>query len=639
MADPAPTHSRLRSARDTFRYHLDNLFARGTWVVLLWLGAITLAAILLSSVLLTATRVTFSGSESTSWLEDFWQSLLRVIDPGTMAADVGWGQRLLALTITLFGLLVAGTLIGLIANGVEQYVDRLRRGRSTVVESGHVVILGQSDRLPVIVEQVALANRTRRTNTVVVLSDREPDALADDVRAAAGDLLGTRLVVRRGDPARISDLEMVAITRARTVIALADDEDDDAGRGDARVVKAVLASGAALGGFDRVPIVAEIADPLTAVTLREASGPAVQPVTAQHTIARITAFALREPGINQVLEELLDLQGADIHLHDVGDLVGSTFGEAVFCFPDARPIGRRTSDGRIELAPEPSTVLEATDRLILIADDERAPRRVRPRRAPPETIERVGDVPGPSRERLVAIGWSLIGAHLLSNLDEFVAPGSTAEIVYDTSLFGDELLTLPPLRNIEATVTPSHGRGLHESREQHPTSIVMLGYRRGMSVDEADSRTLLNLLALRRGDRHGDGPRPRIVVELRDAGHVELAQLLGADDQVVSDALASRVMVQLAEQPQREGVLRSLYDAEGPSLRLAPATEFGLSGTTVFIDIVAAAAERGTLALGWRRRAAAGGQVVLNPALTASVDLGPNDQVLVIQPETPTTDP
>jgi hypothetical protein len=49
--------------------------------------------------------------------------MLRVLRPGTMAGDVGWGRRILALAVTLFGLLVAGTLIGVIAAVVE---DRLR---------------------------------------------------------------------------------------------------------------------------------------------------------------------------------------------------------------------------------------------------------------------------------------------------------------------------------------------------------------------------------------------------------------------------------------------------------------------------------------------------------------------------------
>ena len=65
-------------------------------------------------------------------------------------------------------------LIGLIANGVEERVNAMRRGRSTVIESGHVVILGASSRLPIVIEQLALANRTRRSNAIAAFSRHEP---------------------------------------------------------------------------------------------------------------------------------------------------------------------------------------------------------------------------------------------------------------------------------------------------------------------------------------------------------------------------------------------------------------------------------------------------------------------------------
>lgn len=277
--------------RQRARYHLDNLLSRGTWAVLVWLGAITLLIVLVSSALLAIFGVTFAGSEGESWLEDFWQSLLRTIDAGTMAADVGWGRRLLALLVTILGLLIAGTLIGIIAAGVEQRVEQMQRGRSTVVESGHVVILGGTRRLPVIVEQLALARRGRG-NTIVVLADHEPREMADDVRAVAGDLHGTKLVFRRGDPARTSDLDMVALPDARSVIVLSDEDR----LGDAGVVKAALAAGAILGGFDRVPIIAEFGDPEMGESLVRASGGAVHTIAAMRSIAASPRSRCASPG-------------------------------------------------------------------------------------------------------------------------------------------------------------------------------------------------------------------------------------------------------------------------------------------------------------------------------------------------------
>ena len=112
--------------RQFLRYRFDVLLARGTWAVLLWLGIVTFAVVLTASLLLRRAGVSLAGSEDAGWFEDFWQSLLRTLDTGTMAGDDGWRQRLVALGVTIFGLLVLGTLIGVIATGVEAQIDRMK---------------------------------------------------------------------------------------------------------------------------------------------------------------------------------------------------------------------------------------------------------------------------------------------------------------------------------------------------------------------------------------------------------------------------------------------------------------------------------------------------------------------------------
>ena len=614
------------SLRNRVRYRFDNLLSRGTWAVLLWLGVVTLVAVLISSGLLAVFRVDLAGSQENSWLEDFWQSTLRILDSGTMAADVGWGRRVLALLVTVFGLLIAGTLIGLIANGVEERVDAMRRGRSTVVESGHVVILGASGRLPIIVEQLALANRTRRSNAIVVLADREPVDLSGDMRAAVTNLHGSRVVFRWGDRARAQDLAMVALRDARAVIVLADDDGGDAG-----VVKAVLATGVELGGFDQMPIVAELGDPETSVSLVRACGGAVHPVVAAQSVARITAFALREPGLNQVVEELLDFRGCDLYVRDLGDLAGLSFGETVVHFEKARPIGRMCADGRVELNPEPGIRLGRDDRLIVIADDDEVPvpaqctfQAGRPPPASPRPRLHADSPP----EHVLIVGWNALGAELLASLEEFAASGSTVEVVYDTRLFDPEDLRLPALDRLDVTLTPDRRATwqMGDRATSHLTSIVLLAYRRPRSSDEADSRTLLTLMMLRRDLAARGGEPPRIVVELLDADNVELARMTGADEYVVSDAITSRLITQVAEQPQRRPILLSLYAADGPSVQLVPARELGMTGELGYDEVITTAYAAGMLAIGVRR----GHDVELNPRASARVQLDDGDQIVAI---------
>ena len=641
MTDDKQRSKKTSSLRNRIRYHLDNLLARGTWAVLVLLFAITLLVVIVSALLLNVAGVTFTGNQDSSWFEDFWQSGLRTLDPGTMASDEGWGQRLLALLVTMFGILIAGTLIGIIASAVEQRVDAMKRGRSAVVESGHVVILGASARLPIIVEQLAMAGRTRRRNVLVVLADCEPSELGQSIRAEVGDLRGSRLVIRVGDPTRPTDLALVGLDRARTVIILAADEADS----DAGVVRTTLAAHSALAGVDRVPLVVEVTEPITGESLIRACGHGVHPVMPTQTIARVAAFTLRQPGLNQVIQELMDYHNADLHIFDLGDLreevgelVNVCFADTLLMFDKARAIGVMHIDGNVSLNPDPARQFVEGDRLIMIAEDRRPPAKA-------TGVDKMNTSDVPSRtsldgltsfqrenspEHVLIIGWNALGPQLVTHLASLCAPGSTAEILYDSQVVDEDVVELPSMiHGLELTSTAVRVKNLQRlAKVSNPalTSIILLGYRHGISPGEADSRTLLTMMLIRQELQARGGTAPRLIVELLDAENVDLAITSGADDFVVSNAIASRFMTQLAEVPERRMVMMHLYSDEGASIDLIDASALGVTGQMEFHEMVRAVYSLGLLAIGWR----CNGDVTLNPATSDRVDLGDADQIVVI---------
>ena len=617
--------------RRRIRYHFDNLLSRGMWAVLVWLLAITLLVVLVGSLLLTAFGESLGGSADDSWLEGFWQSAMRVLDPGTMADDVGWGARLVALVVTMFGVLIAGALIGIIVSAVEQSVARMQRGRSTVVESDHVVILGASSRLNVVVGQLALAGRTRRHNAIVVLANREPAELSQEIRSGGVDLHGSRLVFRWGDPSRRADLALAAVGQARTVIALAD---DDAGN-DAAVVKAVLSAGSVLGGFDRIPIIAELGDVRAAESLALACGGMMTGLVPMRVIAAVTTYTLLQPGLSQVVQEIVNFRGADLYVREVGELEGRQFGDIVTWYEATRPIGRMAADGTVELNPAPDTVLGRADRLVVLAEDDRPPT---PARRPVDVDERVtmdASRAGNRNERvenMVILGWNSMGERLVEQLDATVAPGSSVQIIYDPRFISEDDVELDATSRVDVTVAADRSRTLSlgdEPRRPFLTSVVVLGYR-VLAPEDADGRTLLTLMLIRRELDESEGVAPRVIVELLDADNADLAATSGADDFIVSDAIASRLMTQLAEQPARRAVLESLYAGEGPSFDLLDARLLGLDADVEFGEIIAAAYSLGVLAIGWCQDRERGGHLTLNPSVTERVRLDDGDQIVVI---------
>ncbi len=597
--------------------------------MLLWLGIVTFAVVLTASLLLRRAGVSLSGSENAGWFEDFWQSLLRTLDTGTMAGDSGWRQRLVALVVTVFGLLVLGTLIGVIASGVEAQIDRMKRGRSAVVESDHIVVLGASSLLPGVVDQLLRANAERHI-AIVVMGDGDPAELSEEIRAGVEHLFGNRLVFRAGDPTRLADLELVRLGHCRTVVVLNGDGDHV---GDARAVHTVLAVREFLRGArrdpDRTPIVVVLDEIAVASTLASALPNAVHPIVMAQAVARNVVFALRERGLGAVMAELSDFRGADIYVSPCAELVGTRFGDIVSGASGFRPIGRMSESGSVELRPSPDAVIADGDRLVVVAH-----------RSPVDfglgdgtgalVVSEPMDVRSASTtQHVLVVGWSGLGRPMLEGWAMSARPGSTVEVVFDPRVIDEGEIDVPELAGISVVLRSHDGGASAGGARVAPdvTTIALLAYRDHLETDEVDSRALLELMKLRRELTARVGAMPRLVVELTDAGNAPLAGVVGADEVMVTPDMSSRLLAQLVDDPSRRAVYLALYDPAGPSIHMVSAERLGIAGEVSMREIVVTAAAHGLLAIGWRTTADGGAGLVLDPSddqrvvITATVEI------------------
>jgi voltage-gated potassium channel Kch len=619
--------------RQYLRYRFDGLLARGTWAVLLWLGIVTFIVVLIASFLLRRAGITLAGSEDAGWFEDFWQSLLRTLDTGTMAGDTGWRQRLVALTVTLFGLLVLGTLIGVIASGVEAQIDRMKRGRSAVVESDHIVVLGASYLLPDVVDQLCRANAGRGV-ALVVMADRDPTEMSDDVRQGIESTFGNRLVFRDGDPTLLVDLELVRLQTCRTVVVLNGDGDH---LGDARAVHTVLSVREALGDLP-TPIIVVLDEVAVAATIASSLDEQVHPLVISQAVARNVVFALRERGLGEVIAELFDFRGADIYVRECSELIGTRFADVVAGASEFRPIGLVHDGGSVELLPAHDAVIGTADRLVVVANDPTVSIEL----GRDATVGGAGAAAVVDRPRfahvaatqhVLVVGWSGLGRPLLTGWAMSAGSGSTVEVVYDPRVIEVDQIDVPDLGGIPVTLTGVAGDVATVSRRvssSEVTAIVLLAYRDHLPPQEVDSRTLLELITIRHDLETQGESVPRLVIELTDPGNAPLADVRGTDEVIVTPAMASRMLAQLVDDPVRRALYLALYAPGGATIHLLPAERLDLTGTVSMRDIVAAGAAHGVLAIGWRRSSESGGELALNPAADRRFELAPHDEIVVI---------
>src|SRR3954452_1036946 len=160
------------------RYRFDNALARGPVVVILYMTAFVLLFVVVSGIIAALFSLHF-GSGSDNVGEQMYQAFLRMLDPGTFSGDSAWGLRSLTVIVTIVGIIFGGSLIGLIASGVDQRVEALNRGRGAVIETGHSLILGWSPAVPRIIAELVIANESERDASVVVLARGDKSAMEE----------------------------------------------------------------------------------------------------------------------------------------------------------------------------------------------------------------------------------------------------------------------------------------------------------------------------------------------------------------------------------------------------------------------------------------------------------------------------
>jgi ion channel POLLUX/CASTOR len=132
--------------------------------------------------------------------------------PGTHADTVGTFGRIIAFATTIGGMLVFALMIGVVSDYIGSQLDDLKKGKSKVIESGHTLILGWSEKGFPILHQLALANESEGGLPIVVLSEHDKEEMEEKLRAAVSSkhnglrLRGSRVVFRTGNPLAEHDL-------------------------------------------------------------------------------------------------------------------------------------------------------------------------------------------------------------------------------------------------------------------------------------------------------------------------------------------------------------------------------------------------------------------------------------------------
>ncbi len=224
----------MRKVTLRFQYWFDNVMSKGTTALLMWLFFATILMLVTIGLL---AKLTPEGREI-PFTQLIWMGLMRTLDAGTMGGDEGsYAFPFLMLAVTIGGIFMVGTLIGILTTGFDQKLSELRKGRSIVLEENHTVILGWSSQIFYILSEIITANENKKRACIVILADKDKVEMEDEISERIADRKTTQIVCRRGNPLDPNDLSITNLDSSRSIIILPPDQKQP----DTFVIKTLLA--------------------------------------------------------------------------------------------------------------------------------------------------------------------------------------------------------------------------------------------------------------------------------------------------------------------------------------------------------------------------------------------------------------
>ncbi|HAI75036.1 MAG TPA: potassium transporter TrkA [Microscillaceae bacterium] len=625
---------------DRVRYAFDNTMSRGTIALILWLGVLSVIIIFLSSMAEIFFGIAPDGGDkenTKSVYEAMWVSLMHAIDPGTVTADKGWAFRILMLMVTLGGIFIVSTLIGVLSNGIQTKLQELRKGRSFVIEENHTLIIGYNSKMFTIIQELILANLSQKKPRIVILCDRDKVELEDEIKDKVQDTRNTMIICRSGKSYDLTDLEIANPFTSKSIIILANEAVDNP---DVQTIKTIVAL---VNNPGRRPapyhITAEVVHPKNVEIVEMVAGDEVEIILSDDFINKIMVQTCRQSGLSTVYSELMSFDGDEIYTKEEPALFGKNFGYLLHAYEQSSVIGIEKKDGKVLLNPDIKTLYEPGDKVIAITEDDHT-LLISGQPIPPQKSNIVKPKSTKKKpEQILILGWNNQASSVIKQLDSYVSKGTLLKVVADVAL---NPALIDSIAAVLTNSTISFERGdttdrlvLEQLDLKAFQNIMILAYKHTDTPQDADAKTIITLLSLRKLAQNHQSDIS-IVTEMLDIRNRELLEASKADDFIVSDKLISLLMGQVAENKTLMRVFEELFNPTGVELYLKPAGTFVKTNTPIdFYTVLEATKQAGEIAIGYRIAAKAQSKkdafgVVINPHKAGSLTFHEEDKIIVL---------
>ncbi len=598
--------------KERFRYWLDTRLSSGSTGLIRILVVSTVTMI----VLFSAVILLFGFNEDADAGSVIWDNIATIINAWMPASDEGsLGYRIIMALTAVAGLLFTSVLIGIVTSAMEEKIMGLKKGNSQVIEEDHTVVLGFKFGEYSLIRQLVLSAGDDKA-CIVIGADEDKEEMEQCIRDNVEIPKNVRIICRTVDIFDPLSIELLSVHTCRTVLISPMD--------DSSVVKSLLAVSSLIHSSDsrKVRVNAIVSKDQHRFPPSIARLHNMTTLQTNDTMAKIIAHSCTQTGLSEVFKEIFNFEGNELYLVKMEGIGGLSFNDLLVRMDRAVPAGIYRNH-EMHLNPEPDTVLEETDRILVFAEenDSAVLREERDR------IDTVFEQVIPERNTKVIImgrnnSLKTVLKELPDNVEHVTFAGirDEAEITererkicedremtydFDTNDLFEEQKLLESTRNAE--------------------HIIILS-RHDTDPDESDMNTIFLLLNLR-DIRSRYRLRYNITAEMRLESNQSLIDAKDHTDYIVASNMSSLFLAQLAESPRLIGAFEELLSNRGNELFMKKASRIHCSGTHTVCQLRQIIRAQGYIFLGYMN---SDKEKFFNPPLDEVLEIKDSDRIIVL---------
>ena len=602
------------SFKERFAYWFDTQMQSGSASLIRLLAVASAAAIALLTILLVA----LGYSEAEYGTDVFWDSFATIINAWMPYYSDGDGSIVYLVVMAvaaIIGLLITSVLIGIISNAIEEHIDGLKDGKSRVLESDHLVILGFIPGEFTLIKQIVLAAGYEK-RTVVIASNVSSEEMREAVYDNVDVPKNVKLIFRTIDIYDPASLEKLSLTTSRHILINPMD--------DMNTIKALLAVSLLINSTDneKVRVSALVSKNEHRFPETVAAKHNVTTIQMRNAIARMVAHSCSQTGLSDAFREVFSFDGNEFYYIEKEEAYGMSFAELSYKLDKAVPVGV-IHESKIMLNPDKDYKIAKGDRIIVFSEEiESASITDLQYHEMPMGKYRSSD----TDKKIAIIGYNasfkLVYRELAENISEVLVAGIPDEkkdsVIKASAVAEKRKLTICEDDIDEAEIMTELAKNVDHV-------VLLSDYTLG--DEEADIQSIFRIMRLR-DIRTKNDLKFNITAEMRKKSNLNLIREEEHMDYVVASNMSSLFLAQLCENYELDWLYKEILASWGNELYLKKAKDFGLEGTYTTVQLRNLALSNKCILLGYLR--AENYESFFNPGLSEEIQLNAEDSLIVL---------